>query len=179
MRFSSLHSWRQSNRSGKSRRGAKNRRKAVHKQRGRLAKMEQLEDRRLLAADWFQQDQVFAFDQSTPEAFAEFGISVAVDGDLMVVGSPQEDLSGGLINAGAAFVYRRDDNGTPLDNTDDFWQKQAKLTASDAAASDLFGHSVSVSADTVVVGSFLDDDAGSQAEPEALSTSEAHTDTSS
>ena len=59
------------------------------------------------------------------------------------------------------FVYVRDDNGTSLDKTDDFWQEQAKLTASDAAASDQFGFSVSISADTVVVGSVNDDDAGS------------------
>ena len=44
MMFSDLLSGRQSNRS-RSRRVAQNRRKALHQQRGRFARMEQLEDR--------------------------------------------------------------------------------------------------------------------------------------
>jgi hypothetical protein len=36
-----------------------------------------------------------------------------------------------------------------------------KLTASDAAAGDLFGHAISINGDRVVVGAFGDDDAGS------------------
>jgi len=39
--------------------------------------------------------------------------------------------------------------------------EEAKLSASDAAGGDNFGRSVSVSGDTAVVGSYLDDDAGS------------------
>ena len=38
---------------------------------------------------------------------------------------------------------------------------ETKLTASDAAGSDQFGISVSISGDTVVVGAHFDDDAGS------------------
>ena len=37
------------------------------------------------------------------------------------------------------------------------WTQQAKLTASDAAADDLFGSSVAVAGDTAVVGAYLDD----------------------
>ena len=43
---------------------------------------------------------------------------------------------------------------------DDFWRKEAKLTADDAAAGDLFGHSVSISGDTIVIGSQYNDEAG-------------------
>ena len=43
----------------------------------------------------------------------------------------------------------------------DNWGQVTKLTASDAAAGDQFGHSVSISGDTVVVGAYADDDAGS------------------
>ena len=39
------------------------------------------------------------------------------------------------------------------------WTQQAKLTASDAAADDLFGYSVAVSGDTAVVGANFDDTA--------------------
>ena len=41
------------------------------------------------------------------------------------------------------------------------WLEQAKLTASDAAAEDWFGFSVSVSGDRVLVGAHHHDDAGS------------------
>ncbi len=39
---------------------------------------------------------------------------------------------------------------------------ETKLTASDAAAEDVFGGSVSVSGDTAIVGAYADDDAGSR-----------------
>ena len=42
----------------------------------------------------------------------------------------------------------------------DNWGQVQKLTAADAAAGDEFGVSVSISGDTVVVGAYLDDDAG-------------------
>ena len=41
------------------------------------------------------------------------------------------------------------------------WSEQAKLTASDGVADDLFGHSVSIDGDTAVIGAFRDDDNGS------------------
>jgi hypothetical protein len=40
------------------------------------------------------------------------------------------------------------------------WNEEAKLTASDGAAGDRFGFSVSVSGDVAIVAAFLDDDAG-------------------
>ena len=40
------------------------------------------------------------------------------------------------------------------------WSQEAKLTASDGAAFDEFGHSVSISGDTAVVGARFDDDNG-------------------
>ena len=126
----------------------------------RTLQFEAMEKRFLLAADWFQQDQVFAFDEATPQGGAHLGLSVAVDGDTMVVGARREDLMGGLVDAGAVYVFGRDDNGTPLDKADDSWQQRQKLTAPDATASDYFGWSVSVSGDTVVVGSRHDDDDG-------------------
>jgi len=42
------------------------------------------------------------------------------------------------------------------------WTQVAKLTASDGAASDWFGISVSIDGDTVVIGAYLDDDKGIQ-----------------
>ena len=51
-------------------------------------------------------------------------------------------------------MFERDQGGA------DNWGEVIKLTASDAAPADLFGGSVSVSEDTVVVGARWDDDAG-------------------
>ena len=43
---------------------------------------------------------------------------------------------------------------------DSGWTQQAKLTASDGAATDYFGISVSIDGDTAVIGAYLDDDNG-------------------
>jgi len=72
-----------------------------------------------------------------------FGCAVAVDGDTAVVGSFGDDSG-----KGSAYVFTR--SGTS-------WSQQAKLTASDGAASDYFGYSVAVSGDSVVVGARQDD----------------------
>ena len=77
----------------------------------------------------------------------EFGISVAVDGDTILVGAYQDDDNGDL--SGSAYVFTRDSAGG--------WRQRDKLTASDGAASDRYGYSVGVSGDTVVVGAYSDD----------------------
>jgi hypothetical protein len=78
-----------------------------------------------------------------------FGISVAISGDTAVVGAKGNDDAGD--NSGSAYVFVRSGGS---------WSQQAKLTADDAAIGDLFGYSVAISSDTVVVGAYQDDDAG-------------------
>jgi hypothetical protein len=77
-----------------------------------------------------------------------FGNSVAVDGDTMVIGAYGKNLG-----RGSAYIYTRDIAG--------IWTQRAKLLASNSAINDLFGISVAVSGDTVVVGARYDDDNGS------------------
>ncbi len=72
-----------------------------------------------------------------------FGASVALDGDTMVVGAPGDNTHGG--DAGAAHVFVR---------SGDTWTEQAALFASDSAAGDLLGYSIAISGDTLVVGAF-------------------------
>jgi hypothetical protein len=74
-----------------------------------------------------------------------FGVSVAIDGDTVVVGAEQTYSEG----PGAAYVYR----------TTDGWSThtEIKLTASDGASEDLFGHSVAIDGETVLVGAYYDD----------------------
>jgi hypothetical protein len=80
----------------------------------------------------------------------EFGYSVAIDGDTAIVGAYFDDDAGG--NSGSAYIFTR--SGST-------WTQQAKLTAADAAENDQFGINVALSGDTVIVGAYWDDAAGS------------------
>ena len=78
----------------------------------------------------------------------EFGVSVAIDGDTVVVGAHQHDANSNS-DAGAAYVFARDSNSGK-------WSQTAKLTASDGAVDDEFGISVALDGDDAVVGAYLD-----------------------
>ncbi|MHC4695605.1 MAG: FG-GAP repeat protein, partial [Planctomycetota bacterium] len=80
----------------------------------------------------------------------EFGTAVSISGDRAIVGAPASGPGGG--GRGSAYVFRRDDRGTPSDPTDDTWTEEAKLTASDGVAGDWFGVSVSISGNRAVIG---------------------------
>jgi hypothetical protein len=92
---------------------------------------------------------------SDAQADDRFGNSVSISGDTIVVGAVGEDGGPGdpHIFAGAAYVFSRDQGGA------DNWGQVARLTASDAGAHDLFGGSVSINGDTIVVGAKLTDGA--------------------
>ena len=96
---------------------------------------------------WSEQAKLTASDAAGGD---EFGLSVALSGDTAVVGAVSDDHAGGT-NAGSVYVFLR--SGTS-------WNEQAKLTASDAAASDSFGFAVAFAGDTAVVGARNDDDNG-------------------
>jgi FG-GAP repeat len=82
-----------------------------------------------------------------------FGASVAISGDTMVIGAPNEASNATGVNgdqsnnsslgAGAAYVFVRS-NGV--------WSQQAYLKASNTTADAEFGTSVAISGDTIVVG---------------------------
>ena len=82
---------------------------------------------------------------SDAQAGDNFGLSVAVSGDTAVVGAPRED-AGGIHQAGAAYVFDRDQGGPGN------WGEVKKLLAADATAFDQLGLSVAVSGDTAIVG---------------------------
>ena len=79
-----------------------------------------------------------------------FGSAVAVAGDTLVVGAP-DDWPGNRREQGSAYVFVRVAGA---------WVLQAKLLAADGVASDRFGASVAVAGDTVVVGAPLADTDG-------------------
>ena len=76
-----------------------------------------------------------------------FGFDVALSGDTAVIGAKGSNV-GTTTDPGAAYVFTR---------TRDVWSEQAKLTARDGAAADLFGESVAVSEDTAVIGALYGD----------------------
>ena len=75
-----------------------------------------------------------------------FGHSVAVSGDTVVVGAYRADLEGGQDEFGAAYVFTKPSDG--WEDTSD----SVKLIAPDGAEGREFGKSLSISADTLVVG---------------------------
>src|SRR2546427_1801066 len=96
---------------------------------------------------WSVQQQLVASDAAASDAF---GSAVAISGDTIVVGAPLDDTPAGT-DAGSAYVFVR--SGTT-------WTEQQKLVASDAAAIDGYGYTVSISGDTAVVGAFTHDAPG-------------------
>jgi hypothetical protein len=81
-----------------------------------------------------------------------FGLSVAITGDTALVGAGGNDDDG--LNSGSAYLFGRNQGGA------DNWGEIVKLTASDATADDVFGDSVAISENTVIVGAFGNDDDG-------------------
>jgi len=111
---------------------------------------------RNVAGDWAQQAYLKA---SNTDAGDLFGESVAVAGDIAVVGARAEDSSASGVNgdqtsnvagsSGAAYVFVRDGTGA--------WNQQAYLKASNPNAGDEFGTSVAIAGDTVLVSARFED----------------------
>ena len=85
---------------------------------------------------------------------AEFGYAVAISGDTAVVGAWLEDQAASVNSQfGAAYVFERNHGGLGA------WGEVTKLTSSDSAPGDLFGFSVGIDGDTLVIGAWSDDHA--------------------
>ena len=80
-----------------------------------------------------------------------FGRSVAISGNAIVVGAHADD-NGTNTDQGSVYIYERDQGGTNA------WGEVKKLLASDGNYGDLFGNSVAISGNTVVVGAYYDDE---------------------
>ena len=106
-------------------------------------------------SNWIQQAYLKA---SNTDSFDNFGHSVAVDGDTIVVGARLEDSGSVGVNgdqsdnsfsrAGAAYVFVRSAG---------VWTQEAYLKATNTDIGDRFGYSVAVDGDTIVVGAFGED----------------------
>ena len=98
---------------------------------------------------------------SNTDSGDQFGNSVAIDGDSIVVGALSENggatgingdqADNAATNAGAAYVFVRGAGNT--------WTQQAYLKASNTNSRDQFGTSVSIAGNTVAVSAFSEDSA--------------------
>ena len=97
--------------------------------------------------------QLTKIQASDAEAYDNFGYSVAISGDKIIVGTPYKDT--GETGAGAAYLYEIGDDGSVTE--------LAKIEASDAEKYDYFGYSVAISGDKIIVGAYGEDTGGSSA----------------
>lgn len=95
---------------------------------------------------WVEGQKLLASDGAVGE---RFGISVVISGNIALVGATADLYLGDGI--GAVYVFRWNGNT---------WVEQQKLLASDGAAGDRFGNSVSVSGDVALIGAYYDYDNG-------------------
>lgn len=96
-----------------------------------------------LGSSWSEEVELSASGGAEGDAF---GWSVALDGDLALVGVPGRNVGSNLAQ-GAVYVFLR--SGTS-------WTEQTQLISSDGSAGDLFGSSVALDANVALIGAFTD-----------------------
>ena len=95
-----------------------------------------------IAGVWTEVAKLVASDGASLD---NFGISVSVSGDTAVVGAWQDDDLGSA--SGSAYVFER---------AGGVWTQTAKLMASDGAAGDVFGSSISAVDVSILIGARAD-----------------------
>lgn len=95
--------------------------------------------------DWVEHQKLIAPDK---RQFDQFGFSVDIDGDYLIVGALGQDYDAANSNfigaAGAAYIYEKDAN--------DNWNFVQKLVASQRETTRQLGRCVSISGDYAIVG---------------------------
>jgi len=86
-------------------------------------------------SSWTEEAKLTASDGTTGD---HFGWSVSINGDYAIIGALFDDSA-----TGSAYIFKRIGSS---------WTQQAKLLASDGAAGDVFGYSVSISGDYAIIG---------------------------
>jgi hypothetical protein len=99
---------------------------------------------------WIQKKKLLAGD---PDEGDQFGWSVAIDGDVAIIGAHYDDEGGA--GAGAAYIFKR--------AADDEWSQKKKLVAFDPNQYGCFGNSVAIEGDLAIIGAYFDDEGGTHA----------------
>src|SRR5690606_32093664 len=102
----------------------------------------------LQSGSWGETVKLTAADGATGD---NFGLSVSLFGDRALIGSIGDNDNGS--DSGSAYVFELQAGN---------WAEFTKLVASDGAAGDYFGVSVSLSGDRASIGAWGDDDHGSK-----------------
>jgi hypothetical protein len=89
---------------------------------------------------WTQQTKLTASD---PAVGDQFGLSVAIDGDMVAVGAHRDDDN--ETDSGSIAIFVRSSG---------VWSQTSKLTAIDAERNDFFGFAVAIDGDWVVSGAY-------------------------
>ena len=108
--------------------------------------------------NWAQEAYIKAANNGAGD---NFGQSVSISDNTLAVGAHAEDSNATIItngtgfsgsrtssNSGAVYVYKRSGNS---------WAQEAYIKAANNGSSDLFGHKVSLSGDTLAVVAYLED----------------------
>lgn len=98
----------------------------------------------LVAQNWNEHSKVIASDRSAND---HFGGAVAIDGDIAVIGAPYKNESVSVSEAGEVYVFERI-NGN--------WIEVQTLIPTTRVTEGLFGYSVAISGNYIVVGSYFD-----------------------
>jgi len=93
---------------------------------------------KLLAGDYADADQ--------------FGRSVDISGNYMIIGAPEDDDLGN--RSGSAYIFKWESTA---------WVQDAKLLAPDGLGNEQFGYAVSISSDYALIGAFRNKEHGNQA----------------
>ncbi len=98
---------------------------------------------------WTQQQKLTA---DTVEFSDYFAKTLALSGNVAIIGASQDQSNGAL--AGAAYIFEQGE--------DQVWRQQQKIIPDDIGSSDHFGFSVDVDSDseTAIIGAFRTDDHG-------------------
>ncbi len=94
------------------------------------------------ACNWIEQAKL---EPDESNDFMYFGQDVAIQGNTVIVGAPNDDDFGQ--STGATYVYTR---------SSQTWTQHSKLLANDAATFNFFGGSVALSDDKAVIGASLE-----------------------
>ncbi len=107
-------------------------------------------ERDTILNEWIEVQKLTASDR---EEGNWFGFSVSLSGNYAVVGAYNEhDNEAGLDSlheAGAAYIYERNGNGT--------WVEVQKIVGSDRQKQDFFGYDVAIEGDKIIVGAWSQD----------------------
>lgn len=102
------------------------------------------------SSGWSEVQKIVAPDRNAAD---QFGFSVAISGDYIVIGAPQEDENetgtNTIVNSGSAYIFV---------NIDSVWTPLQKICASDRNSNDYFGCSVSISGNHIIIGANEEDE---------------------